>query len=122
MTGITQEKAWGIFRADKLGQPEGKSALANMTGPEQQAYGAFAEEFEMKLAQIGVEAQNEAATIAEDNPTIVQEVETLHAYDWTADHYIKVVSLFKGSKFEKLHLSAAFRVPNAELLLGLVKP
>jgi hypothetical protein len=119
---VTQAQAWAIFEADKRGNPEAEAAKVQMTDEEMEQYTAFETEWEMKLAQIGVEAQNEAATIAEDNPTIVQEVETLHAYDWTADHYIKVVSLFKGSKFEKLHLSAAFRVPNAELLLGLVKP
>lgn len=120
---ITKEQAWGIFRAEKLEGPQQSGGPADHLNKEDfEAYENFAEEFEMKLAQIAVEAQNEAATIAEDNPTIVAEVEALEPYDWTADHYVRVVSLFKGSKFEKVHLSAAFRVPNGPLLLELVKP
>lgn len=119
---ITPTQAWTIFRADKLGQPEGKSALANMTGPERQAYEVLADDFDLKLAQIGVEAQNEAATIAGDNPTLIAEVETTKPHNWTVDHYVGMVSMFKGSKFERLHLSAMFGIPNNELLLELVKP
>lgn len=119
---VTQAQAWAIFEGEKLGQPESQTAQAQMTDEEMEEYTAFTNEWEMKLAQIGVDAQNEAATIAEDNPTIVAEVTSLEPYNWTADHYVKTVSLFKGSKFEKLHLSAAFRVPNAPLLLELVKP
>jgi len=119
---VSADKAWSIFRADKLGQPEAKAAIDTLSPEEVEQYVAHAQGFEMKLAQIGVEAQNEAATVAEDNPEVVAEVNALEPYDWTADHYVKVVSLFKGTKFEKLHLSSAFRIANGELLLAMVKP
>jgi hypothetical protein len=119
---ISPDKAWAIFKADKLGQSEAKTVIEGFSKEEQEEYLGHVEGFEMKLAQIGVEAQNEAATIAEDNPEVVAEVNALEPYDWTADHYVKVVSLFKGTKFEKLHLSSAFRIANGELLLAMVKP
>lgn len=119
---VSQADAWAIFRANKLGQPEGEAAQVTMTDDEMEVYLGHAAGFEMKLAQIAVEAQNEAATIAEDNPELVAEVEALEPYDWTADHYVRVVSLFKGTKYEKLHLSHTFRIANGELLLAMVKP
>lgn len=119
---VTPDRAWAIFKADKLGQPEGKAARDSFTLDESNAFEEHVDEFEAKLAQIGVEAQNEAATIAEDNPELVAEVDAMKPYDWTADHYVRVVSLFKGTKYEKLHLSSAFRIANGELLLDMVKP
>lgn len=122
MSTLTKEKAWVIFRADKLQQIEGKAALDTMTGPEFRAYEAFAEEFDMDLAQIGVEAQNEGVTIWEAHPNTQEALSQIPQHSWTADNYWSLISIFKGSKFETLHLSAMFGVPNNELLLELVKP
>lgn len=121
MSTLTKEKAWVIFRADKLQQPEGEAALAHLSKDEFEAYEAFAEEFEMELAQIGVEAQNEAAAIMEANPDL-KYFETVKPSNWYAADYRALVLPFAGSKYERLHLSAMFRVQNAELLLELVKP
>lgn len=120
---ITKPQAWDIFRLEKLEGPLQIGGPADhLTKQEFEQYESFAEEFDLELAQIGIEAQNEAATIWGDNPKLVAELSALKGYDWTAEHYTKLVSLFKGSKFEKLHLSAQFRVSNNELLLELVKP
>lgn len=119
---LTPHAAWLIFRADKLGQEEGKAALKNMTGPEFQAYECLVEDFEFQLAQIGVEAQNEAAALWDTRPATKNMLEYIKPYLWTAYHYEELVSVFKDSKYEQLHLSAFFRVQNAELLLDLVKP
>lgn len=121
MSSITKEKAWDIFRADKLGHEEGQQALVNMTDLEMDDYQTYEQIFEMKLAQIGVEAQNEAAAIMEANPEL-QYLTTKPLYSWTVADYTNVVKPFEGSKYEKLHLSAMFRVQNNELLLELVKP
>lgn len=119
---ITKQAAWLIFRAEKLGHKEAEAALTNLSKEDFDAYEEFAEGFDMEIAKIGIEAQNEAATIAADNPELHAEINAIKPYNLTSDHYVKVVSLFKGTKFERLHLSAAFRVQNAELLLELVKP
>lgn len=119
---LTPHAAWLIFKADKLGEEEGKAALKAMTGPEFQAYEALVEDIEFRIAQIGVEAQNEAAAIIEAHPNTREVIESLEPYNLTADHYWAIISPFKGSKFEELHLSAMFRVQNAELILELAKP
>jgi len=120
---MTQQQAWTIFHADKMGwREQADSALKNLTGPEQQAYQVHAEEFELALAKLGIEAQNEGAAIWADNPNTQFVLENTKPYDLTADQYCAIIQLFKGSKFERLHLSAMFRVQNAELLLELVKP
>jgi len=119
---VTQAQAWAIFEGEKLGQPEAEAAQVQMTDEEMEEYTAFASEWEMKLAQIGVEAQNEGVTIWQAHPNTEEALGLIPQHDWTADHYWSLISIFKGSKFEKLHLSAIFRVPNAELLLGMVQP
>lgn len=119
---ITKQTAWPIFRSVALGQPEGEQALIRMNALEFEAYSGFKDDFELDLAKIGIEAQNEAATINEDNPDLVAELGVVPPNRWTADEYTKAVSMFKGSKFEQLHLSAMFRIPNTELLLELAKP
>lgn len=119
---ITKEKAWTIFRADKLGQIEGKASIDALTEAEWNSYQSWSEEFEMKLAQIGVEAQNEGVAIWEAHPNTQEALGLIPQHSWTADNYWSLISIFKGSKFETLHLSAIFRVANNELLLELVKP
>jgi hypothetical protein len=121
MSTLTKEKAWVIFRADKLGHIEAKPALDGMTKAEFDAYECYAEDFELELAKIGIEAQNEAATIMEAHPEL-KYLETLKPYNWDGYDYTKLIKAFRFSKFERLHLSAMFRVQNAELLLELVKP
>lgn len=121
MAQLTKDKAWVIFRAEKLGQIEGKAALDNMTGPEFQAYECYAEEFDLEIAKIGVEAQNEATALTEVN-IVIEDLQSKPQRTWLAEDYAKLVKQFEGSKFEALHLSAMFRVPNNELLLELVKP
>lgn len=118
---LTKQKAWVIFRADKLGHIEGKAALDALTGPEFEAYLCWAEDFDLELAKIGVEANNEAAKIMEDSPEL-QYLTSKPMYRWDVADYTSVVAPFAGSKYESLHLSAMFRVSNAELLLELVKP
>jgi hypothetical protein len=118
---LTKEKAWIIFRADKLQEMEGKLALNHLTKAEFDAYECHAEDFELELAKIGVEANNEAAAIMEAHPEL-SYLDTVKPYNWNAMDYRNIVLPFAGSKFEKLHLSAMFRVQNNELLLELVKP
>ena len=119
---VTQSQAWAIFQGEKLGQPESQTAQAQMTDEEMEQYTAFANEWEMKLAQIGVEAQNEGVAIWEAHPNTQEALGAIPQHQWTADNYWSLISIFKGSKFETLHLTAMFRVPNAELLLGMVQP
>lgn len=118
---ITKESAWFIFRADKLGHEEAEGAFHSMSKDEFDAYECWAEEFDFEIAKIGIEAQNEAAAIMEGDAEL-EHLTNRPMYLWTVADYMNVVSPFAGSKFEKLHLSAMFRVSNAELLLELVKP
>jgi len=121
MSSLTKEKAWVIFRADKLQQIEGKAALDALTKEEFDAYECYAEDFDLELAKIGIEAQNEAAALTEVN-IVFEELQMKPQHTWVADDYARLVKQFEGSNFEQLHLSAMFRVPNGELLLDLVKP
>jgi len=118
---ITKESAWVIFRADKLGHEEAAGALDAMTEDEWNAYQSYSEEFDFEIAKVGVEAQNEAAAIIENHAEL-KYLEAIKPHNWIAMDYRNLVTPFAGSKFEKLHLSAMFRVNNAELLLELVKP
>lgn len=120
MSTLTKDKAWAIFHAQKLGQPEAATAIDTLTEDEWNSYQSHCEEFEMKLAQIGIEAQNEGAAIWEAAGT--GYLQHKKAWALTAHDYTLLVTPFKGSKFETLHLSALFGVNNAELLLELVKP
>lgn len=121
MSTITKEKAWVIFRADKLQEMEGKQAINHLTKEEFDAYESYAEDFDLELAKIGIEAQNEAAAIMAEHPEL-KYLETIKPYNWDGYDYTKLINAFRFSKFERLHLSAMFRVQNAELLLELVKP
>lgn len=119
--GMSKLNAWTIFRAEKLGHEEAEDALSNMTEDESEQYAERVKEFEMELAQIGIEAQNEAAALTEGNDDIAY-LQNVKPWDWKATDYVTVVEVFKESKFEKLHLSALFRINNSEILLDLVKP
>jgi hypothetical protein len=119
---LTKESAWTIFKGVSLGRPEAKSAIARLTKGEFEAYECLKEDFELELAKIGVEANNEAAAIWEAHPNTKEVLETITPSRWTADNYWSLVSIFKGSKYEQLHLSALFRFSNNELLLDLAAP
>lgn len=119
---LTKESAWTIFKAKALGQPEGEAALARMTKPEREAYECLTEDFELAVQIVGVEAQNESVTVWNDNQELKAELEAKSPTRWTAEDYIKLVSIFKGTKYEQLHLSALFRFENAALLLELAVP
>lgn len=121
MSPLTKEKAWVIFRADQLGHIEAKAALDNLSKEEFDAYECWAEEFDFEIAKIGVEAQNEAAALTEVN-IVIEELRAKRHDLWTSEDYTNLVKQFEGSKYETLHLSALFRVPNNEFLLELVKP
>jgi hypothetical protein len=118
---LTKQSAWTIFEGEKLGKAEATSALNRLTKPEFEAYQCYAEDFDLAVAKIGVEAQNEAAKLWEDRPATRKMLEFIKPYHWTAYHYEELVSVFKGSKFEQLHLSAQFRIANHQLLLDLAK-
>lgn len=121
VSNLTKDKAWIIFRADKLGHAEAQGAFKAMTKAQFDAYECYAEEFDFEIAKVGVEAQNEAAGIMKANPYL-DYLNAKTACLWTAKDYISVVEVFDGSKYETLHLSGMFRVQNNELLLELVKP
>jgi hypothetical protein len=118
---LTKQSAWTIFEGEKLGRAEATATMNRLTKPEFEAYQCHAEDFELAVAKIGAEAQNEAAKIWEDNPTTVAELSAIPTNRWTAEQYIQLVSLFKGTKYEQLHLSAQFRITNNALLLELAK-
>lgn len=119
---ITKQSAWAIFKGIALGQPEAKQAVLRLTKPEFEAYECWAEDFQMEVSKVGVEANNEAAAIIEAHPNTKEVLETITPSRWTADNYWALVSIFKGSKYEQLHLSAMFRFSNTELLLELAAP
>ena len=122
MDAMTKQKAWTIYRADKLGQIEGKAAIDALTHSEAEAYNSWAGEFDLALTQLGIVAQNEGAAIWEAHPNTQEVLSQIPQHSWTADNYWGLICIFKGSKYETLHLSALFGVPNGELLLELVKP
>lgn len=122
IASITKESAWAIFKANALGQPEAEAAIERMTSDEVDAFDCWVEDFQLALQVIGVEAQNEAAAIWEAHPNTKEVLDSMHPCRWTADHYWSLVSIFKGAKYEQLHLSGMFRFSNAELLLELAKP
>lgn len=122
IASITKESAWAIFKANALGQPEAEAAIERMTSDEVDAFDCWVEDFQLALHVVGVEAQNEAVKVWNDNPELKAEMETVSPSLWKAEDYIKLVSIFKGTKYEQLHLSGLFRFSNAELLLDLAKP
>jgi len=119
---LTKQSAWTIFKGQALGHSEAKQAILRLTKPEFEAYECWVEDFQLEVSKIGVEANNEAATIWEAHPNTKEVLETITPSRWTADNYWSLVSIFKGSKYEQLHLSAMFRFSNNELLLELAEP
>jgi hypothetical protein len=118
---LTKQSAWAIFEGEKLGKAEAVTALNALTKPEFEAYQCWAEDFELAVAKIGVEAQNEAARVWEGNPNLVAELQSKKPYLWTVEDYICLVGVFRGTLYEELHLSAQFRIANHQLLLDLAK-
>jgi hypothetical protein len=118
---LTKQSAWAIFEGEKLGKAEATSALNRLTKPEFEAYQCYAEDFDLAVAKIGVEAQNEAAKLWEDAPTTRGYLEAIKPYHWGAEEYRILVNVFEGSKYEQLHLAAQFRIANHQLLLDLAK-
>jgi hypothetical protein len=119
---LTKIAAWTMFRAQMLQQIEGANAINSLTKEELEQYEEFAAEFEMELAKVGIEAQNEAAGLHETCDYAVQTLEAKKPYEWVAEDYRMLVEIYEGSKYEKLHLAHIFRIQNNELLLDLVKP
>lgn len=118
---LTKQSAWAIFEGEKLGRAEATTALNRMTKPEFEAYQCYAEDFELAVAKIGAEAQNEAAALWEQHWHTQTTLSGIKPYRWTADDYEALVSVFRGSKYEELHLSAQFRIANHQLILDLAK-
>ena len=118
---ITKNTAWTIFKGIVLNQPEAKQAILRLTKPEHDAYECWVEDFQMEVSKISVEANNEGAAILEAHPNTKEVLEGMHPSRWLADDYWALVSIFKGSKFEQLHLSGMFRFSNNELLLELAE-
>lgn len=118
---ITKQSAWTIFKAVSLGQPEGEQALLRLSALEFEAYTGLKEDFEMEVAKVGIEAQNEAAALTENQPAI-EALEGKRLVDFVAQDYISMVKLFEGSKYERLHLTALFRISNTPLMLELAAP
>ena len=120
---LTKLEAWTLFKADKLGQTEGRTAIEALTKEDFDAYEEFAEGCEFDLAKLGIDAQNEAAHLLEVHEATVSDLTAKGMpYEWVAEDYRKLVGIYEGSNHERLHLSAMFRFANNELLLELVKP
>lgn len=119
---ITKQSAWLIFESEKLGQEQGKQALKKMSKDEHDAYLCWFDDFELAVAQVGIAAQNEAAELQEQHKIELEVLQAKRPYLWNAEDYRTLVTLFEGSKYEQLHLSAMFRYQNFELLLQLAKP
>jgi hypothetical protein len=119
---LTKIAAWTMFRDQMLGQIEGQTAIDALNKDDFMVYECYAEEFEMELAKVGIEAQNEAAGLHETCDYAVQTLEAKKPYEWVAEDYRMLVEIYEGSKYEKLHLAHIFRIQNNELLLDLVKP
>lgn len=118
---MSELQAWTIFKASILGQEEGEAAVNALLGDEAAEYEAHTAKFQASLAEKVIEIQNECVALTVGNP-VVQYLELIPAYDLTANDYRKLVGLFEGSKYEKLHLTAFLRIQNQTLLLDLVKP
>lgn len=120
---ITALKAWTIFKAASLGQEEGNNAINALTMSGDTAeYEAHVADFDLALTQAVVKVQNEGAALLNGSPVIQAELGAKPPHEWIADDYRDLVGIFEGSEFEKLHLSAFFRIQNVELLFDLIKP
>jgi hypothetical protein len=119
---LTKIAAWTMFRAQMLQQIEGANAIASLSKEEFEQYEEYVTEFEMELAKLGVEAQNELAHLHETCEFAVRTLQAKKPYEWVAEDYRMLVEIYEGSKYEKLHLAHIFRIQNNELLLDLVKP
>lgn len=119
---ITALKAWTIFKASSLGQEEGTNAINRlMMDGDTAEYEAHVADFDLALTQTVIKVQNEGAALLNGHP-IQDRLATLPAHDYTAADYRDLVTVFEGSEYEKLHLSAFFRIQNVELLFDLIKP
>lgn len=116
---MTALDAWTIFRAVNLGQEEGAAALANLSEEDKKAYDTHVDDFQFKLAQIGIEANNEAAEAFAEKGHLL---EGKRRADYTAQDYRTFLDVVDGTKYEKLHLTAFFSVQNNAVLLDLIKP
>lgn len=113
--------AWTILKSASLGQEEGKAAVAALVGDEATEYQAHVGDLELDIANAITEISNESAELLK-NSEVAQRLEFTPANEYTAHDYRQLVTIFEGSKFEKLHLSAFFRINNASLLFDAVKP
>lgn len=118
---MSKLNAWTIFKAVSQGKIEGQQAEKALLGEELTEYEAHKADLEFELGQAIVSINNEAAELLGNSP-VAQRLETTPAHEYTAADYRDLVSIFEGGKYEKLHLSAFFRVNNSELLFELVKP
>jgi len=113
--------AWTIFKSVTAGQEEGLNAVTALAGDEVTEYQDHVNDINLELAQAVVEVQNEGAALLNDNP-VAKYLEHIPAHQYTAGDYRDLVTIFEGSKHEKLHLTAFFRIQNTELLFDLVRP
>jgi hypothetical protein len=113
--------AWTIFKGVTKGEIEAFNAAEALTYDEAIEYQAHVEQLNLELAEAIIEVQNEGASLLNDHP-VAQRLEITPAHHYTAEDYRELVTVFEGSKHEKLHLTAFFRVQNTELMFELVKP
>lgn len=113
--------AWTIFKGVCKGELEALNAVTALVGDEVDEYQAHVDQLQLELAEATVEVQNEGASLLNNHP-VSQRLELTPAHEYTAADYRSLVTIFEGSKYEKLHLSAFFRVQNTDLMFDLVKP
>lgn len=118
---VSKLAAWTMYKAASLRQEEGTNAIEALMGDDVTEYQAHAADLDFEMSQIVVEAQNEGALLLNDHP-VPKRLEFTPAHSYTAADYRDLVTIFEGSEYEKLHLSAFFRIHNVELLFDLVKP
>lgn len=113
--------AWTIFKSATLQKEEGLNAIAALMDEDAEAYWAHGADLDLELSQAIIEVQNEGADLLNGH-SVQHRLESVPAYAYTAADYRDLVTVFEGSLYEKLHLSAFFRINNSELLFDLVKP
>lgn len=118
---MSKLNAWTIFKAVSQGKIEGQQAEKALLGDEAVEYEAHKADLEFELQQAILTINNECAELLKNSP-VAQRLETTSAAEYTAADYRDLVSIFEGGKYEKLHLSAFFRINNSDLLFELVKP
>ena len=113
--------AWTIFKGVTKGELEAINAVTALVGDEVDEYQEHVDQLNLDLAEKVIEVQNEGAALINDSP-ITNRLNMIPAHQYTAADYRDLVTVFEGSKHEKLHLTAFFRIQNTELLFDLVKP